>query len=559
MMKNALTRFGILAVLLSALTLPSCRNVEQDFSEPSEKTVRFLAGMAATRTAFGEMKDGAYPTYWTSRDEGVLLSLNYNKAETSAVTPSEDGETASFSATFDASSAKAPYTFYAVSPASAARAISPSRSAWSVCIAADQTPLGNSVDEAAQLLVAKSAAVSMLPDEVALHFSHLTAYGRITLKDLELGSAEVTSVELTCSTPLVGEWYWHEDGTVESNGASSTITLHTDASGDLWFACAPMDVSGARFRISVFTSQGVIKKEITFAEGRKFTSGKVARFSVDMSGIEPVGTGEAFVLVTDPATLTSGDQVIFLNASGDRAMGPQEKNYRKAETDGFSVEYSRVILQEGSSVRVFTVSAGVSSGTWSFKDKEGYLAATLISNKNYLHTVSEKDEYSSWTVSVAEGGDAVVKATAGKKDLLRYNPSAPRFSCYGSGQDAVRIYRKAHAAGPVAADPLTESDAYGSYVAGAERTYSQGTDQMSRSYVDGKLVFAILNPSDKEQLVVTGYDPSLVKGDAVTVTLNYRKGKQTVRKGTYNLTVVGEDGPKVWLGNGSGQGFILKK
>ncbi|MBQ3766552.1 MAG: hypothetical protein II874_07435 [Bacteroidales bacterium] len=558
-MKNALTRYGFLAVLLSVLGLPACRNVEQDFSEPSEKTVRFLAGMTATRTAFGEMKDGAYPTYWTARDEGVLLSLNYDKAEISAVTPSEDGETASFSATFDASSAKAPYTFYAVSPASAARAISPSRSAWSVNIAPDQTPLGNSVDEAAQLLVARTAALNVLPDEVELHFSHLTAYGRITLKDLELGSAEVKSVELTCSTPLVGEWYWREDGSIESNGASSTITLHTDASGDLWFACAPVDVSGARFRISVFTSQGVIEKEITFAEGRKFSSGKVARFSVDMSGIEPVGTGEAFVLVENSATLAPGDQVIFLNASRDRAMGPQEKNYRSAETAGFSLEHSRVILQEGSAVRVFTVSAGVSSGTWSFKDKDGYLAATLVSSKNYLRSVSEKDAYSSWTVSVADGGDALVKASAGQKNLLRYNPSAPRFSCYGSGQDAVRIYRKTQAAGPVAADPLTGSDAYGSYVSGAERTYSQGADQISRSYVDGKLVFAILNPSAKEQLVVTGYDPSRVKGDAVTVTLNYRKGRQTIRKGTYNLTVVGEDGPKVWLGDGSGQGFILKK
>ena len=77
--------------------------------------------------------------------------------------------------------------------------------------------------------------------------------------------------------------------------------------------------------------------------------------------------------------------------------------------------------------------------------------------------------------------------------------------------------------------------------------------------MDGKLVFAILNPSNKEQLVVTGYDPSLVKGDAVTVSLNYRKDKHTLRKETYNLTVVGEDGPKVWLGDGSGQGFIIKK
>jgi hypothetical protein len=72
-------------------------------------------------------------------------------------------------------------------------------------------------------------------------------------------------------------------------------------------------------------------------------------------------------------------------------------------------------------------------------------------------------------------------------------------------------------------------------------------------------VFVLLNPSSKEQLVVSGYDPSLVKGDRVTVSVRYRKGKKTLLNRTYTLTVVREDGPKVWLGNGSGEGFIIMK
>ena len=73
MKKTVLTRYGLMAALLSVLALPGCRNEEQDFSEPSEKTVKFRAGMAETRTAFGELGDGNYPTYWTANDEGVLL------------------------------------------------------------------------------------------------------------------------------------------------------------------------------------------------------------------------------------------------------------------------------------------------------------------------------------------------------------------------------------------------------------------------------------------------------------------------------------------------------
>ena len=555
-------RYGLLA-LIATLALPACRNVEQELPELSEKTVRFLAGTSGTRTAFGELKDGVYPTYWTAQDEGVLLSLNYGKAEASAVTASADGTTASFAATFDASSTKAPYTFYAVSPASAARAISPSRSAWSVCIAPEQTPLVNSVDEAAQLLVAKSAENQFLPDEVSLHFAHLTAYGRLTLKNLTIGTAEVTSVELTCSEPLVGEWYWHEDGTIKSNGASHTITLHTsDVAGDLWFACAPVDVSGASFRITVYTSQGVYEKEITFAEGRQFSSGKVARFSVDMAGVEPVGAGDSYVLVTDASSLSAGDKVLILNADGNRAMGPQSGNFRSAETSGFSLSGTMVTLPEDSEVRILTVYRGTSAGTWSFKDKDGYLASTAVSSKNYLYSVSEINANSSWSVSISTNGDAVLTATAGTRNTLCYNPSAPRFSCYSpnNNQQAVRLYRKSNqSVSTVTEDPLTASSDYGCYMSGAVRTYQEGSDQISRSYENGKLVFAILNRAGKEQMVISGYDPSLVKGSSAKVSLKYRQGKKTILKGSYSLTVVKEDGPKVWLGDGSGQGFIIKK
>jgi len=45
----------------------------------------------------------------------------------------------------------------------------------------------------------------------------------------------------------------------------------------------------------------------------------------------------------------------------------------------------------------------------------------------------------------------------------------------------------------------------------------------------------------------------------VTVSLQYRKGRKVLLERTCTLKVVREDGPKVWLGDGSGQGFILKK
>ena len=94
---------------------------------------------------------------------------------------------------------------------------------------------------------------------------------------------------------------------------------------------------------------------------------------------------------------------------------------------------------------------------------------------------------------------------------------------------------------------------------GAERKYVKGVDQILRSYPDGKLEFVILNAQAKEQLVISGFDPALRKDDLATVSVRHRKGFNMLAEETYALKVVKEDGPTVWLGDGSGQGFILKK
>ena len=549
--------FQIAVTALMALAaLSGCRNAEQEVPEASSvKTVRFHAGAAPTRTAFAEAVDGVYQTLWTENDSDILLSLNYGKAEASAVTPSADGTTASFEASFDASATSAPYTFYAVSPASAARAISPSRSAWSVYIAAFQHPSALSVDEDAQLLVAKSAASATLPGEVDLHFSHLTAYGRIALKNLELGDATVSKVDLIFSTPVVGEWYWGEDGALTANGDSHTITLDTDASGDLWFACAPVDVSGQTLKLVVFTDQGNLTREITFPEGRKFNSGKVARFSVDMAGIEIQG-GDTFVLVTDASELQVGDEVLVVSKDGTYALGAQQSSYRKE----VSVNATGGVIADPGEATVLTLELGNAIGTWSFRTGNAYLASA--SSGNNLTEVASKNANASWKVTVSSSA-TLIQAQAGGSKLLKHNPSAHRFSCYKNSSTNVEnvvLYRKGSVPTSVEDDPLTAYDAYGSYLTGVERTYEPGVDQLLRSYPDGKLEFAILRAADKEQLVVSGFDPSLVKGDAVTVTVAWRKGLNfLLKEKSFDLKVVKEDGPKVWLGNGSGQGLILKK
>ena len=550
----------ILAALAALATLTGCRHAEQE-AEPALKTVRFRAETADTRTSFAPAVDGVYQTLWTENDREILLSLNYGKAEPSAVKVSADGKTAVFEAAFDAAAASAPYTFYAVSPASAARAISPSRNAWSVYVAADQTPSALSVDEAAQLLVAKSKASATLPEDVDLHFAHLTAYGRIALQNLNLGDETVTRVELVFSTPVVGEWYWGEDGKLVSNGASHTITLRTNAADDLWFACAPVPVGGETLTLKVYGNQVVLSKTIAFPEGRTFASGKVARFSVDMADAEATVFDGAFLPVTDPADLEEDGEYLIVNAEQTYALGAQSmEGTAHRERVSIVVDGGKVV--DAADATVLTLKAGSAAGTWSFHTGTGYLSAAA--EKNVLQESAVKNGLSSWSISISDEGIATIEAQEGSSTLIRYNNSSPRFACYKASSTNMRqvmLFRRPTGTdNPTAVDPLTEIDEYGCHLEGAEWTYAPGSDQLFRSYDEnGALTFTLLNPSARKQLVVSGFDPSLVQGQEAEVTVQYRVGKEVLLVKSFRLFVVREDGPKVWLSAGKGRGIILKK
>ena len=557
-------------MLLAAAALAGCRDerTRESLEIHILQPVTFNICEMQTKTGFGPGQDGVYPTLWTSNDAAVKLAINYTEAIEAAVKPSEDYRTASFTADVDASQTKAPYTFYAVSPASAAKALSPSRKAWNITIPAVQTPLEGSVDESAMLLASASQPSDAVPQSVDIHFNHLTAYGRMSLTNLKLNGATVNSIEITTTTPIVGDWYWDctEDHGLTDNGASSTLTLNTSSTSDIWFACAPVDMSGEIAVFTVYTDQGTLVKEVLFPEDRKFKAGHIAVFSVDMSDAQaPATDPDGFYLVTDASVLKEGDEVIIANKEGTYGLGAKNTGGKTPYRQGVSITVADGKITDTGKTTVLTLYAGETDGTWALKASDGYLCTT--STNNSLSTALAISDASSWSVTVTGDGDATLEAQSGDCYIMRFNYNKGtniRFSAYGpnsSLQDPVAIYRKGGAAsGPVTDDPLTEYSQLGFYQGAESRIYVPGTDQYSRRYSDGVQTFAILDPATNEQLEITGYKRSLVKGDQVNVTVNWKKGKDTVMSGkTYNLSVVREDGPMVWLGNGSGNGFIIKK
>lgn len=553
-----------LASLLAFSALWGCGVRESETPAPEGQTVRFEIRSIGTRSVFGEKEGTTYPTFWTEQDRQISLSMNLEEALQADVLPAADGKSASFDAVLNPRTAAAPYTFHAVSPASSVIRIGKSRSAWAVTIPADQTPLEGSPQESAQLLFATSAPYEAFPEAVDINFSHLTAYGLMTLKGLDLGDATLASVEITSSTPWAGEWYAStEDGSMTPKAASSTLTLHTQSPADIWFACAPVDLSGATLRVTACASDGTARtREVTFPQNRVLTGGKVARFSVDMTGVAPaVSDKQVYYPVTDASVLKEGDEVIITNPAGTVAMSTNQKDKNRGST--------AVTLQDGNlvnpaaDVEILTLGAGTLAGTWSLKTRDGlYLAPN--GTKNTLKSIETLNSYGSWDISVS-GTEATLKAGNGLYVYLLYNHGSSTnllFSCYDStsksNMDLVRLFRRDDSPAVLTDDPVLEYSEFGAYLTGGQFVFTPGKDQLSREYGEAGTTFSILTP-DHTVLSCAGIPAGAVKGDSFTLRVRRDDGFEVTVCQDYPVRVVREDGARLWLSDGAGNGFIVKK
>ena len=311
------------ACAAAALALVSCQKVN-NAPASVEKTVHFTAQTVDTKTAFGALEAGVYPTLWTANDSKVKISLNYAAAKEADVTvdPTNAGA-ATFAAEFTDDSS-GDYTFYAVSPATAANGFNSTYSSIYFTVPSSQTPLAGSVEEASQILVAKSASVATFPGSVDFSFSHLTAYGKISFANLTLdGDENIASVSLTAEQNWAGAFYYYPgDGSITEHATapkSKTIMLNTTSSTDIWFACVPVDLSGTDITVVIATNKGTYTKVITVPDGKPFVSGQIAVMTIDMNGIARVSP-EVWQK-TPLASITSSDIFVITCTKTDSNAG----------------------------------------------------------------------------------------------------------------------------------------------------------------------------------------------------------------------------------------------
>ena len=518
--KNIKTILCLLGTVLLSMAVSGCSNREVEEPLPAEEqhsgAVTFRASSMDTKTAFGEPDGTTYPTLWTSNDVSVMISQDYAAPGEAPISVSDDSRSCTFSFEPEPSSV---YNFYAMTPSSAATSISPSRKSWLVTIPSNQTPLATSPDEGAQILAAKSETMYELPEEVDVHFSHVTAYGKMTLKNLDLGEAAISSITLVSSATISGSWYYDiEEQTLVGKDVSYSLNLATSSTENIWFAWAPVDLSGTTLKVIVHTDKGDFTKTATFPSGRQLVAGRIASFSVNMAGIEaaqPTVTlyETVFKRVTSSSDLSVDDEIIIVNseATPTFAMTSSASSsgiaaVASSSSTGFTVGSDGYIrLASGSSVMVLTV-ANLSNSKIRLGNGAGsYLYLNNSQQNRYL---SLSSSYTDWTLSFSDG-QARLYSGNNNRSYIRYNNSYFNVSTNSS---YVYIYKKTDVSTEMTVDeedPVVEYEQYGAYISGDPMIYNPATDQLSREYSSGMVCFSILDPARLNLPWYQAFDPDI--------------------------------------------------
>lgn len=173
----------------------------------------------------------------------------------------------------------------------------------------------------------------------------------------------------------------------------------------------------------------------SYAETLKATGHSTANGTCEYCGMI-IATVNEWQLVTDAADLEVGDEIFIAAKDKNVAMSTEQKTNNRGQIT-YTIDGATVTT----GVQRITLEAGTKTGTFAFNVGNGYLYAAS-SGSNHLKTEEKLSANSSWTIEITSEGVATVKAQGTyTRNWMRYNSKDSLFSCYGSGQQDIVIYK----------------------------------------------------------------------------------------------------------------------
>ncbi len=542
--------------LISMALFSSCeREVINTNEESNIATIEFTARTAETKTVFGTKENGAYPVLWTGNEDGVEVIFTYKETKNEVTSDAysntvatlvvgEGGTEATFTGKFSINeNMSGDYYYYALSPSASYTGFSFSNGI-TITIPSSQTPLANSVDEGAQVLIAEDGPETTIPKTVDFEFNHATAYAKITLTNLVIPSGvTVNNIAFTAGKDIAGRWRY-KDGSMTVNSGVSTITVDPAnvQNNVIWLALAPVDLRGSTFKIVVNTTAGPIQKEISFpvsGNAGNFQSGHVSPFTINMNGLTP-GEKVQYTLVKNVADLTLDSEVIIAAQNDIYAISTTQNNNNRAQTQITKNTEGTIIEDPSDDVQIFKIGNGFRGGTYAFyyldEEVSNYICAAS-SGSNYLRTTTTLDRNASWNITInSETGVASIVADgAYTRNTLQFNGSNGIFACYASAsQSPVAIYKKA-GTGNGSINPPSALASISITTAPSKTTYTIGDTFV----FDGKVTATYDDNTTRDvsdEVETDGADVIATAGENKVVTVSYTENGVT-KTTTYTVTV----------------------
>ena len=293
-------------ILLSALVIVGCSKFEPVdnggvIKKDNLVEMKALVSLGSeddpeTRTTVGTLNNGSFPVYWSASGEvlRVIEDIDGNARVYSSTGYSllNNQSSALFNFSLNPSSDGSNYSYFAISPSSAYLSLNSSGKYVSLTLPNAQTPGSNFADSKALLLQGSSTNHSSQPSSIGFHLAHLSAYMKVTIKDLPLQrweKVERVTIKFPGKALSGGAFYHYNTGKVvtDSTTYKNYVNVNTNSTNStfvVFLASWPITISnGNTMIVTVKTSGNTYSRTITFTKTIKFEKGELSKFTVNMA------------------------------------------------------------------------------------------------------------------------------------------------------------------------------------------------------------------------------------------------------------------------------------
>ena len=259
-------------------------------------------------------------------------------------------------------------------------------------------------------------------------------------EDVTFTHPQLQTVATPTFTPEGGDFTEEISVTIACATEGATIYYTLDGSDPV----TPNGIMGTEYTDPIVLNDTTMVKAVAIKQGMEDSQIAEAVYNIN---ILPPAQETVYKLITHTNALINGDKYIIVGMKNDSvyvAMGKQANNNRPA-VDVMPVGDSITVIpaNQAGMDAVYEFTLGQEDGKWTLYDAvyDGYLYAAS-SSVNQLKTQAQNNANGQWAIEFDANGVATIKAQGtNTRNWMRYNSSNNIFSCYGSGQLDVYLYK----------------------------------------------------------------------------------------------------------------------